>query len=159
MAWIDNRAWAHPKLLACTIPARWVWISGICYSSGFGTRGRLNPEQQRMIGSTPKIRRELENAGLWLDEGPDVAIHDWDEHNGERDERAERKRRLDRERQARRRSQQRDSPDSHAGRHADNPRDIACLKDEGVTGDVSTRKEGDLIELHKAMQTIGRTMP
>jgi len=155
MAWIDNRAWCHPKLLAVSVNARWTWVSGICYSAGFVTNGRLNPEQQRLVGSTPKIRRELENAGLWLDDGPDILIHDWDEHNGERDRRAERKKVQDRERQAR----HRDSHAlRHALRHADNPRDIACLTGEGVKGDGSTNLQSNIGELGKAMKSIGKAI-
>lgn len=94
MAWLDDRIWAHPKLTECSDAACWVWVKGIAYSSGMATRGVLTRSQQALIGSNPKVRRELEKVGLWEDEGADVKIRDWALHNDKRDER----RRKDRER-------------------------------------------------------------
>jgi len=153
MAWLDNRAWCHPKIVNLTDKAHRVWINSLCYSAGFVTNGRLTKEQQALVGSSVKVRRELENAGLWLDDGPDILIHDWDEHNGERDRSAERRKRLDRERKARARSAPRpaDSP-------ADSRQEIRSLKGEGVKGEETTTREADLIDLRKAMNSIGRAI-
>lgn len=103
MAWIDNRAWCHDKVAGISDAAFRVWVSSICYSSGFLLEGTLSAGHLRVIGSTPKIRRELEDAGLWIDDGPRIIINDWDEHNGARDKK-ERERRI---RDAQRKREQR----------------------------------------------------
>lgn len=130
MAWLDDRAWAHPKVTRLTPNAFRVWVSGICYASGFSTSGRLEREHQRLVGATARIRGELVTAGLWdeVDAGA-VVIHDWDEHNGRRDA----KRKSDRERKQRQRDRERDVT-RDIGR--DNQRDR-----RGLTGDRVTKRE------------------
>ncbi len=88
MAWVDDRIWCHPKLSDLSDRAFRVWIQGISYSAGMSTGGVLTPAQQRLVGSTPKVRQSLFDARVW-DElaGGAVGIHDWDEHNGKRDAR------------------------------------------------------------------------
>jgi hypothetical protein len=100
MAWIDDRAWCHPKLVDLTDRAFRAYVCGITYSSGFGTKGALSPAQQAIVGATARTISELVQAGLWepLEDGC-VAIHDWDDHNAKRDLRRERER--DRKRDAR----------------------------------------------------------
>lgn len=88
MAWVDDRVWCHDKIVDLSDKAFRVWVHGIAYSSGMGTKGHLSTAHQRLIGTTPKIRAELMAADLWDANGSDgVVIHDWDEHNGKRDER------------------------------------------------------------------------
>jgi hypothetical protein len=96
MAYIDDRAWCHPKLTDLPKATRWVWASSIMYASGFGTRGVLTRGQQEQIGSTPAVRKQLVAARLWdmNGDGETIHVHDWDDYNGKRDER----RRKDRER-------------------------------------------------------------
>lgn len=88
MAWLDDRAWCHPKIVGLSSPAYRVWVNAILYSSGMELRGVLTDAHQRLIGATPKIRDELLVAGLWdgLVDGS-VEIHDWEAHNGKRDDR------------------------------------------------------------------------
>lgn len=100
MAWLDDRVWCHPKLADVSDRAFRVWVNGMAYSCGFGTRGVLTAGQQRTIGCDAKARRELVGAGLWDIHVDGVCIHDWDEHNGKRDAR----RAADRERKRRARS-------------------------------------------------------
>lgn len=97
MAWLDDRAWCHPKVADLSDLGFRAWVSGILYSCGFGTNGVLTAGVQRQIGAARKVREELVSAGLWepLDDDA-IAIHDWAEHNGKRDA----KRSRDRERQA-----------------------------------------------------------
>lgn len=88
MAWLDDRAWCHPKVVGLSAPAYRVWVNAILYSSGMELRGVLSPAHQRLVGANPKVREELVDARLWddhLDGG--VQIHDWEEHNGRRDDR------------------------------------------------------------------------
>lgn len=95
MAWIDDRAWCHPKLVGLTNKAWRVYFSSVAYSSGMGTSGVLSVAQQKLVGVSNSSKKQLIHMGLWdeLSDGA-VRIHDWDEHNGKRDER----RRKDRER-------------------------------------------------------------
>ena len=87
MAWLDDRAWCHPKLLNLSDQAFRVYINSISYSAGMGTKGRLTAKQQKLIGNNSSTKRRLIGAGLWLSEGSDVLIHDWSLHNQKRDER------------------------------------------------------------------------
>ena len=101
MAWLDPRIYAHPKLLRCSPLARWVYVAGLAYSDGFGTRGELNRSAQKLCGSTAKTRSNLLSAGLWKTDENDaenVRIHDWQEHNGRRDDARETRLQADRER-------------------------------------------------------------
>lgn len=93
MAWIDDRAWCHPKLTDLSDRAFRVWVNGLAYSSGFGTRGLLTVGHQRTIGSSARVRKDLVATGLWdeADNGA-VVIHEWEEKNGRRDDRRERDR-------------------------------------------------------------------
>lgn len=92
MAWLDDRAWCHPKLVALSDKAHRVHINAISYSSGMGLRGVLGTSHQRLMGATRGIRWELVEAGVWDDLGGDIRIHDWDVHNAKRDDRKERDR-------------------------------------------------------------------
>jgi hypothetical protein len=96
MAWIDDRIWCHPKLVSIPDNAFRVYVNSIAYSSGMGLGGHLDPGQQKLVGSTTRIRATLVARGLWDENGDGRAIdiHDWKEHNEKRDER----RRKDRER-------------------------------------------------------------
>lgn len=92
MAWLDDRAWCHPKLVNLRAETHRVYINSISYSSGMGLRGVLTPPQQKLMGATASYRRELIEAGLWDDLGGDIYIHDWDVHNAKRDDRKQRDR-------------------------------------------------------------------
>lgn len=94
MAWLDDRIWCHPKLADLPPNAAWVYVKSIAYSSGMNTAGHLTAGQQALVGSSGAVKRELIAAGLWdlNGDGNTIVIHDWDEHNGARDERRERER-------------------------------------------------------------------
>ncbi len=96
MAWIDERIWCHPKIVELSDKAFRAYIHGIAYASGMATKGHLSGNQQKLIGAGTRERQELVEAGLWElnGRGASVIVHDWEEHNGKRDER----RRKDRER-------------------------------------------------------------
>ena len=114
MAWIDDRIWCHPKFVALSPRAFRAWVQGVAYSSGFGTRGRLSAVQLKLVGATEPVRRELIDAGLWENTADGVVIHDWDEHNGKRDER----RAKDRERKRAARASAGTSADKRAEKRA-----------------------------------------
>jgi hypothetical protein len=113
VAWIEDRVWCHPKFTGLSGNAGWAWTKGCAYSSGFGTKGRLTLEQQRLVGAGPGVRRELIAAGLWdeLEDGW-IVIHDWQDYNDRRDAKRER----DRLRMRDKRSDK--SRDSRATEHA-----------------------------------------
>lgn len=95
MAWLDERVWCHPKFTDLTDRAGWTWAKSVAYACGMATGGVLTPGQQKLMGADAKVRRELVDARLWdeLEDGS-VTIHDWKEHNGQRDA----KRKADRDR-------------------------------------------------------------
>jgi len=131
MAWIDDRIWCHPKVARLSDSAFRAWISSICYSSGFGTLGRLELEHQRVIHTPKKARSELLAAGFWHEcENGAIAIHDWADHNDKRDA----KRAADRERKRRQRERERELS-RHVTRDVerDAPRDKRTLKSDRVT--------------------------
>lgn len=101
MAWIDDRLWCHPKVIGLSPTAKAAYVMGLAYSSGMSTAGRLEPAMQRAVGANPRTRVELVEAGLWdiNGDGETVHIHDWDDHNGQRDQR--RRRDLERKKKAR----------------------------------------------------------
>lgn len=130
MAWIDDRIWCHPKVTDVSLPARWIWVASIAYSAGMQTGGALSAGQQSLIGSTAKIRRELVAAVLWDDvDGKSVQVHDWDNHNGKRDEQ---------------RAQARDRKRKQRDRERDIDRDVTRDKSvtNGVTNGVTSRGRG-----------------
>lgn len=156
MAWLDPRIWAHPKYVGLSDRAWRVAVSAIAYADGFGTRGRLDPGQQRVIGSNARIRAQLVGAGLWHEDGAHVLIHDWDEHNGKRDEKREHEREQARERKRRQRARERgEDPDvtpdvtppvtrdMHRDEESDSParRDARARADARMTGDRVTSEE------------------
>ena len=148
MAWLDDRAWCHPKLVNLTDRSFRAYINGISYAAGMGTGGTLTEAQQKLCGADYRSRAALIKAGLW-DAGDglrpsggklpssdlalrrlsaqSITIHDWQEHNGKRDAR----RKADRERKriargfAPKRPQ--DSPQDNqivsAGQSADSPQE------------------------------------
>ena len=134
MAWVDNRAWSHPKVVNLSDPAFRAWVSGICYSSGFFTNGVLTKAQQKIVGASPKIRGELVGAGLWIEDGDAVVIHDWDEHNGVRDEKERKRKEKDAERKRLERQSTKCPPDSPA----DSPADSSPDESVDVHMDVQT---------------------
>ena len=99
MAWIDDRIWCHPKFIGLTAQAFSAYVKGLAYSSGMSTNGRINGPTQKLVGAPPRIRAELVAAGLWdlNGDGTTIHIHDWQEHNGNR----EAKKQADRDRKNR----------------------------------------------------------
>jgi hypothetical protein len=103
MAWLDDRLYVHPKWVGLSAKAFRVGVTAICYSHGFGTYGRLEKKQLRAIGATKASTAELIDAGLWEEENGSILIHDWCEHNAQRDAALEQRRESDRKRKSRER--------------------------------------------------------
>lgn len=114
MAWIDDRIWCHSKIVPLSDAAFRVHFNAIAYSAGMGLGGRLEQAHQKLMGATAKTRAELVDAGLWDADGSAILIHDWDAHNGLRDER----RRKDRERKKSSRASAGTSAGQSAGQSA-----------------------------------------
>jgi len=94
MAWTDDRLWCHPKYVGLSWRAKAVLRHAFEYAGGLQTKGKLTAAQQATIGANPKVRAELVAAGWWdlNGDGSTVLIHDWDDHNGQRDRRREKDR-------------------------------------------------------------------
>lgn len=139
MAWIDDRIWCHPKLTDLSDGAWRVFVSGIAYSSGMGTKGMLTSSQQKLIGARDRTRVELIAAGLWdaQDDGA-VFIHDWEEHNGKRDER----KRKDRERKREAYHAQKTSAGESAEKRPEKREESRALTGDRVTEDLSVTPNG-----------------
>lgn len=54
----------HPKIQACSIPARWLWVESICYSSRFNLDGVI-PASWDGLKRKQKLISELLEQGLW----------------------------------------------------------------------------------------------
>ena len=94
MAWTDDRLWCHPKYVGLSWRAKAVLRHGFEYAGGMNTKGVLTAASQTTIGASRSVRAELVNAGWWDEngDGKTVHIHDWEEHNGQRDQKRERER-------------------------------------------------------------------
>lgn len=163
MAWLDDRAWCHPKLVNLSDRAHRVYVNSLSYSSGMGLGGTLTGQQQKLIGATPALRRELVDARVWDERHRDIYIHDWHVHNGKRDARKA----VDRERKKTSRSK--DSPaDSPADVPKDSQQDGSALKEvtvvkESFTGGSSTSEVDpplskdvtDAVAVAKLLQVVG----
>jgi hypothetical protein len=124
MAWLDDRAWCHPKLVDLPPLAFKAYICSISYASGMNTRGVLTPAQQKLVGSNNRIKNVLLSAGLWDEKlQKNIEIHDWDAHNGKRDDR----RAQDRERKRQERASERQNTTE---RPQDSP--VDCPQDESA---------------------------
>lgn len=88
MSWakIDDRANEHPKLLEAGAAAAWLWVCGLMYCN----------RQSKKTGRIPKVAlpllyprlgtreaKKLVQVGLWLDEGKDYVIHEFNSWNPE----------------------------------------------------------------------------
>ncbi len=101
----------HPKVIGLSLPARGLWISGLCFAGtndGHVTRAAalLFAPRSRLAALTS----ELEAAGLWEPDDTGWNVHDYHEHCAWLSQRREK----DRERQRRRREtlgQSRDRPE------------------------------------------------
>lgn len=153
MAWIDDRIWCHPKFTDLSAPAFRAYVNGVAYASGMSTRGHLTSEQQKLVGGTSKVRNELVRAQLWDENSNGIVVHDWEEHNGKRDER----RAADRERKRLARAKERKTS---AGTSAGQSRGTSAgtARVDGSEGSEGSEEEPFLpsyVDLHEEME--GRT--
>jgi hypothetical protein len=102
MAWLDDRIRDHPKFVTLSDKAFRYWAHTLCYCSEHGTSGRLN-DAVIALRVPSKVTRELTSRGIWDDEQDGLWVHDWQEHNGKRDDAVEERRAAARERQKRHR--------------------------------------------------------
>jgi hypothetical protein len=114
MPWarFDDSAYDHPKLLAVSPAAGWLWFLSILYSNRHSLDGRLEPalarrlaarcdDQTQMLGDEHPLIRELCQRRLWERvEGGGYMIHDYLKYQPSRRETL--KRRRDAARRARR---------------------------------------------------------
>lgn len=157
MAWMDDRMWCHPKFVNLTDGAFRLYWNAVAYSSGMGTRGVLTSKEQQTIGATSRAKGKLLASRLWerLDDKGAIKIHDWDSHNGRRDDRREADRERKREARAKEREaatngRPQDSPqerpqdksaDKHADKHADKTADAPRVRPRGSDGSEGREEE------------------
>lgn len=80
MAWakVDDQWWSHPKVLGLSLEARGLWITALSWSCG-QRKSRIPSALISMLEGWDHVD-ELVQAGLWIDEGNQFAIHDWSEY-------------------------------------------------------------------------------
>lgn len=85
MPWarVDDSFWCHPKVLDLPLAARGLWVSVLSWSCQQKTDA-VHPQIVAMCGGTVELAGHLVDAGLWLREGSNYRIHDWDEYQSER---------------------------------------------------------------------------
>ena len=100
---LDDRFTTHPKILRCSVQARWLFLECLCYSAGQLTDGRV-PVQ--LLRSHRRELSELLHQSLLSKDGDDYLIHDWADYNPSRqqvlDQRAATRERMQRWRDKRR---------------------------------------------------------
>jgi len=102
---LDDRFTTHPKILRCSVRARWLFLECLCYCAGQLTDGRV-PAQ--LLRGHRKELSELLHVDLLHKDGEDFVVHDWAVYNGTR-EQWHQKRAADAERKRRQRDRERDS--------------------------------------------------
>lgn len=82
---LDDRMPGHPKILACDLSARWLYIKGLCHAGLFLTDGFLrDSDVAELVKGLPrpaKAVQQLTSAGLWTKEGEGFRIHDFLNYN------------------------------------------------------------------------------
>lgn len=87
---IDDRFPDHPKVVGLSDAAFRAHVSALCYCSEHLTDGVF----PRTVGdrlAKPRVRKELQAAGLWLDSPGGYAIHDFLDWNASREQVLERR--------------------------------------------------------------------
>jgi len=104
MAWakIDDRLYAHPKMLQVSLAARGLWLGALSYAAGLERDGWFPASALRLCAVTALVTRydaapcvtpdetivnlvaELLSTGLWIESGDGYIIHDYLEYNESR---------------------------------------------------------------------------
>lgn len=87
MTWvkIDDNLPQNLKVRSVSAPARWAYVSSICYAGANRTDGIIPRTALAMLDATPKIAAELLAARLWKDHVAGWEIHDFLKHNRARE--------------------------------------------------------------------------
>lgn len=113
MAWfkVDDKWWAHPKVIGLSGGARGVWVTCGSWSAAYLTDGYVPVRTLYLIapgsrGRADQWAAELVDAGLWLRVDGGWTFHDWEQYQPSRIE-VEEQRARDLERKRRGREAQR----------------------------------------------------
>lgn len=81
MAWfkVDDRLWAHPKIINLPLTALGLWVKAGSYCAQFETDGALETHMIRTLGAQKRDADRLVNAGLWKQTETGYVFHNWDE--------------------------------------------------------------------------------
>lgn len=87
MTWarLDDSFPDHPKILGISDRAFRVHVSAICLSARLRSDGLVATASQKQLRATPKVVRELLDAGLWEDAEGGFIIHDYLKYNPSRE--------------------------------------------------------------------------
>lgn len=84
---IDDDIFRNPKVVRVSTVAKLIYVASICYCGNQLTDGFIPRNAARTLSAdagvnySPKIVKELINAGLWLESEDGYTIHDYLEHN------------------------------------------------------------------------------
>jgi hypothetical protein len=92
MTWvrIDDRASTHRKQRDAGPEAAWLWVCGLCWCNGHHTNGEIR--RADLVALSPgtwnekqlgKLSAALVSVGLWIENGSDFIVHDYDQYQSE----------------------------------------------------------------------------
>jgi hypothetical protein len=74
---VDDQLWGHPKWLACSPPARALWITAGSWCAAQLTDGLVPRHVLPVLVGRPRDAAELVSNGLWLTVPEGWRFHDW----------------------------------------------------------------------------------
>ena len=82
MAWfkVDDRLWAHPKIVALPLTALGLWVKAGSYCAAYETDGALDRHMIGTLGAQKRDSDRLVKAGLWSETETGYVFHDWDQY-------------------------------------------------------------------------------
>ena len=82
MAWfkVDDRLWAHPKIMALPLTALGLWVKAGSYCAAYETDGALDRHMIGTLGAQKRDSDRLVEAGLWDETETGYVFHDWDQY-------------------------------------------------------------------------------
>ena len=93
MAWfkVDDKLFSHPKWLACSAPARALWVTAGSWAGAQEDCGKVPRHALSLLGGRARDAAELEAVRLWEPEGDGWVFHDWAEFQPTPEEIAEKR--------------------------------------------------------------------
>lgn len=92
MSWakLDDRFFAHPKVIDLSKDAKLLFLCGLTYCAAHLTDGKISRGAYRMVAAQVDVdeesARELVEAGLWGVDGTGYSVHDYTDYNPSREQ-------------------------------------------------------------------------